>query len=194
MTPQTCPHCHSKISDPKTSFCPICGLFRFGGLRNPQSFPSQFPETKLATNHYASLGTRFLARIIDYTILGILTCLIDWSSGGALIEGWIWFYNGISGIPQVIFAVCISMILFLGYFVVFQSFSGQTPGKWLCRIVVLKQGLRIPGFFSNVFREIGVWITVSTGGWLLLILIFSSRNKGFHDFLSGVEVYRSSES
>ena len=132
MTPQTCPHCHSKISNPETSFCPICGLFRFGGLRNPHSFPSQFPETNLAMNHYASLGTRFLARIIDYTILGILTCLIDWSSGGALIEGWIWFYNGISGIPQVFFAVCISMILFLGYFVVFQSFSGQTPGKWLC--------------------------------------------------------------
>ena len=147
----------------------------------------------MVTTHYASLGARLLARIIDYTIMGILACLIDWGSGGALIEGWVWFFNGISGLPQITFAVSVLLILFLGYFVVFQSLSGQTPGKWLCRIIVLKQENRIPGLFSNVFRELGVWVTVLTGGWLFLILIFSSRNRGFHDFLSRAEVYRISE-
>ena len=147
----------------------------------------------MTTHHYASLDARLLARIIDYTILGILACLIDWGSGGALIEGWVWFFNGISGLPQITFAVSVLLILFLGYFVVFQSLNGQTPGKWFCRIIVLKQENRIPGLFSNVFRELGVWITVLTGGWLFLVLIFSSRNRGFHDFLSGVEVCRTSE-
>ncbi len=147
----------------------------------------------MTPHHYASLGARLLARLIDYTILGILACLIDWGSGGALIEGWVWFFNGISGLPQVTFAVYVLFILFLGYFVVFQSLGGQTPGKWLCRIIVIKPENRIPGLFSNVFRELGLWITVFTGGWLFLVLIFSSRNKGFHDFLSKVEVHRTSE-
>ncbi len=184
MTNQHCPHCQHKIASQKLSYCPICGM-----SLSPQRALQYF----VSENDYAPLGVRLLARLLDYTLIGIVACLLDWSTQGALFEGWQWFADGITGISQVTYSIWIGLILFSGYFVIFQSLSGRTPGKWLCQIIVLQKGQRIPGFFSNIFREIGIGITLATGGWLLLIPIFSSKNKGFHDFLSGVEVYHSPE-
>ena len=184
MTAPKCPHCHHTIPSDRLSYCPICGL-SLQPERTLQYFVSE--------NDYASLGARLLARLIDYTIIGILACLIDWKTRGALVEGWQWFSYGITQLAQVTIALWIGILLFSGYFVIFQSLSGRTPGKWLCQIIVLKQGHLIPGVVSNIFREIGIGLTFLTGGWLLLIPIFSSKNKGFHDFLSGVEVFHSRE-
>ena len=182
MKSQPCPHCQSTIPAP-SSYCPICGL----------SLRPRTPLTRLPESKYASLAPRLLARGIDYALIGILVCLVDWGSQGALLEGWEWFRLGIDGLWQVTFALWVGGILFLGYFVIFQSLSGQTPGKWLCRVAVLKGGVAPAGWVANILRELAVWLTVFTGGWLLLILVFSAKNKGFHDFLSGAEVYQISE-
>ncbi|MBF0287481.1 MAG: RDD family protein [SAR324 cluster bacterium] len=186
MKKNTCPHCQNKIPQQKAIlFCPICGLSLL-------SAPTQIHS--IHKGEYASLGSRLLARLLDYTIIGIIACLIDWITQGSFIEGLEWFRYGIASVSQVTYSVWTGAILFLGYFVIFQSLSGQTPGKKLCQIVVLQQSRedieKIPGFFSNLVREAGIWITWITGGWLFLLLLVSPKNRGFHDFLSRVEVYQ----
>ncbi|MBF0278745.1 MAG: RDD family protein [SAR324 cluster bacterium] len=182
MKNQQCPHCQYRLASTKLSYCPVCGM-ALAAVRTLQPLVSE--------NDYASLGVRLLARLIDYALIGIIACLIDWGTDGALFESWDWFFSGVSGISQVTFSVWIGFILFFGYFVVFQSLSGRTPGKWLCQVIVLKKQEKVPGIFANLFREIGVGITIATGGWLLLIPIFSEKNRCFHDFISGVEVFHS---
>lgn len=182
MKSPSCPHCQSPLAA-KSSYCAICGM----SLRPPASFLRP-PESD-----YAPLFPRILARLVDYTLIGILVCLVDWGSGGALLEGWEWFRLGIRGLSQITLALWVGVILFLGYFVIFHRLSGQTPGKWFCRVAVLKKGVAPAGWVANVLRELGVWLTVLTGGWLFLMCVFSSKNKAFHDFLSGVEVYQVTE-
>ncbi len=186
MKKNTCPHCQNKILLHKaTSFCPICGL---------SLLPTPTQAQTIHKGEYASLGARLLARSLDYTIIGIMACLIDWGTQGSFIEGLEWFGYGITNLSQVTYSVWIGITLFLGYFVIFQTLSGQTPGKKLCQIVVLQQSRvdeeKIPGLFSNLVREIGVWFIWMTGGWLFLFLLFSPKNRGLHDFLSRVEVYQ----
>lgn len=182
MKVQNCPHCDHEISSKRTSFCPVCGL----ALVQKQSFT----QNSIHDNkNYAALGARLLARMIDYVFLGVLALVIDLLTQGAFLDGLEWLSYGISGISQVTYALELGIILFLGYFVIYQTFSGQTLGKWFCQIRVLKENGQIPGLFSNSFREMGLIFTFMTGGWLFLIIIFSGKNKGFHDFLSGVAVY-----
>lgn len=180
MKTQPCPHCQHPIPQRKLRFCPVCGL-------SLKTTPTR--ELSVDPENYAHLGARLLARAIDYTILGILVCLIDWLTGGAFLKGIELFGYGLSHIAHVQYTLALGIILFLGYFVIFQSLCGQTPGKHICRVVVLRKGRQIPGIIQNIFRELGVWFTFMTGGWLFLIYFFSPRHKGLHDFLSGVEVY-----
>ena len=142
----------------------------------------------------APLTGRVLARLIDFTLLGIIACLVDWGTGGAFFQGLEWFGQGIIGLPQVSLSLLLGGFLYPGYFIFFHRYTGQTFGKWLCRLVILKQGQHLPGWTANLLREVTLWLTFATGGWLLCVMFFSAKNRGLHDFISGVTVYTRTDS
>lgn len=182
MKTKPCPHCQNPIPQRKLQFCPICGL----SLKSTES--SLVQESLAGEVRYAPMGARLLARAIDYTLLGIVACLLDWGTDGVFVQSLLLTQEGLSNLPQIQYALWLGIVLFLGYFVIFQSLCGQTLGKWICGVVVVIPSAQIPGVARNFFRELGVWFALMSGGWLLAIYFFSPRHKSFHDFLSGVEV------
>jgi uncharacterized RDD family membrane protein YckC len=142
------------------------------------------------TVDYAGFWVRFFAFLIDTLIL----------------VGIVWLYNGIWGLvsgagffgeevvdpllpdavagPNSSFWALSSVILFLimvAYFICFWGWRGQTPGKMVMRISIVRfDGARI-GWAAAVMRFLGYIISV-----LLFLLgffwvAFDRRRQGFHD-------------
>ena len=142
------------------------------------------------TVDYAGFWVRFFAFLIDALIL----------------VGIVWLYNGIWGLasgagffgeeavdpllpdavvgPSSSFWALSSVILFLmmvAYFICFWGWRGQTPGKMVMRISIVRfDGARI-GWGGAVMRFLGYIISV-----LLFLLgffwvAFDRRRQGFHD-------------
>ncbi len=181
MKTRTCPHCQHALPQGNLRFCPVCGL----SLQPATTFPD-YSYQPLET---APLVSRFLARMIDYIIITILTQLGDRLSDGMLFQSVEWWEYGVEDLPQTPLVLAIFLLLWIGYFVVFHSAAGQTPGKWLCRIIVLNRQRKPLYVWQSLLRELGWVLTLLTGGVLLLKLLFHSERRGFHDMLSQANVY-----
>lgn len=119
----------------------------------------------------ASLVARLVALAIDWIILAVISGVV------ALV-----FSDEILGIGTGF----IVGVLYNGYF--WTQNNGQTPGKSLMGIRVVKtngQGLTI---LDAVIRYVGYYINTALLliGWLWAI--FDSKNQGFHDKLAGTMV------
>ncbi len=83
----------------------------------------------------------------------------------------------------------IMVLLGLTNFVIFPMFAGQSVGKMLTGLRVVKSDGAIPSFKSLLFRHlIGYPITILTGGLGLLFSIFNAKGRALHDYLAGTEV------
>jgi len=119
----------------------------------------------------ASLLGRLIALIVDGIILGVLSFL------AGLILGDRIFGIGVGFIVGVIYN---------SYF--WAQNNGQTPGKSLMGIRVVKTNGQPIGVLDAVIRYIGYYINTFLLflGWLWAV--FDSRNQGFHDKLAGTVV------
>jgi uncharacterized RDD family membrane protein YckC len=119
----------------------------------------------------ASLLGRLIALIVDGIILGVLSFL------AGLILGDRIFGIGVGFIVGVIYN---------SYF--WTQNNGQTPGKSLMGIRVVKTNGQPIGILDAVIRYIGYYINTFLLflGWLWAV--FDSRNQGFHDKLAGTVV------
>ena len=119
----------------------------------------------------ASLLGRLIALIVDGIILGVLSFL------AGLILGDRIFGIGVGFIVGVIYNT---------YF--WTQNNGQTPGKSLMGIRVVKTNGQPIGVLDAVIRYIGYYINTFLLflGWLWAV--FDSRNQGFHDKLAGTVV------
>ena len=119
----------------------------------------------------ASLLGRLIALIVDGIILGVLSFL------AGLILGDEIFGIGVGFIVGVIYNT---------YF--WTQNNGQTPGKSLMGIRVVKTNGQPIGVLDAVIRYIGYYINTFLLflGWLWAV--FDSRNQGFHDKLAGTVV------
>jgi uncharacterized RDD family membrane protein YckC len=119
----------------------------------------------------ASLLGRLIALIVDGIILGVLSFL------AGLILGDRIFGIGVGFIVGVIYN---------SYF--WTQNNGQTPGKSLMGIRVVKTNGQPIGVLDAVIRYIGYYINTFLLflGWLWAV--FDSRNQGFHDKLAGTVV------
>ena len=119
----------------------------------------------------ASLLGRLIALIVDGIILGVLSFL------AGLILGDRIFGIGVGFIVGVIYN---------SYF--WTQNNGQTPGKSLMGVRVVKTNGQPIGILDAVIRYIGYYINTFLLflGWLWAV--FDSRNQGFHDKLAGTVV------
>lgn len=110
----------------------------------------------------ATVGTRFIAVIIDGVILGIITAVLF---GAARETG-----GGISFLVGV---------AYYWYFMTRQA--GQTPGKKLLNIRVIRTDNQPLSDADAVIRYIGYYINsiVFMLGWIWVL--FDAKSQGWHD-------------
>jgi len=130
-----CPKCGKEVRD-DAKFCTKCGTTL---EVDTQSSPA--PSAYVPPSPLGDLGSRIVAGIIDYIIIGIVAAilaiflLIPWVMTGPRTMGtfgpaWIGGVFGMAGVMWV---------LWLIYFTYFEGTSGQTIGKSLIHIRVVKE-------------------------------------------------------
>ena len=140
------------------------------------SAPAVVPQSE---PDYAGLATRTIAFAIDAAAIngvalavGVLTGL-----GLSVLHLPSWAKTAIAVVGGVVY-----LLWTVGYFVVFWSTTGQTPGDRIMRIKVLDRGEGGPlGLVRSVTRLIALILAVIpllAGVWMML---WDRRRRGFHD-------------
>jgi uncharacterized RDD family membrane protein YckC len=143
--------------------------------------------------HYvlASVGNRFLAAAIDH-LIQISAIVIIVVAAGALSD-WVLFSS--MGVWSAALTVLAVFAVYWGYFVVFETlWSGQTPGKRMMRLRVVREDGRPVRFFEvfvrNLLRvaiDIQPLPSYAIG---VVSIIFSPRSKRVGDFVAGTVVVK----
>ncbi len=139
----------------------------------------------------AGIGSRFLGLAID-TLLQIVLYIV-----GSLLLAWI----GISGIARYLLWVPTSWIpaiailfffgVYWGYFAIFEIFwKGQTPGKRLAKIRVIKESGRPINAYEAIARNLMRAIDGLPGmyGAGIVCMMLNAQNRRIGDFVAGTVV------
>lgn len=143
--------------------------------------------------HYvlASVGNRFLAAAIDH-LIQISAIVIILVAAGAMSD---WALFSSMGVWSAALTVLAVFGVYWGYFVVFETlWSGQTPGKRMMRLRVVREDGRPVRFFEvfvrNLLRvaiDIQPMPSYAIG---VVSIIFSPRSKRVGDFVAGTVVVK----
>lgn len=143
--------------------------------------------------HYvlANIGNRFLAAGIDHliqTVTGILIIVI----AGSVSEWRV--FSSMDGWAAAI-TVLLIFSLYWGYFVIFETiWSGQTPGKRLMKLRVVREDGRPVRFFEvfvrNLLRLAIDFQPFPSYAIGVMSIIFSARSKRIGDFVAGTVVIK----
>ena len=141
-------------------------------------------------NTSPGLFRRLLARVIDYQMIFIFFLFSDFLTDGLIMENMHWFMKQVTGVPTQRLTVLHLSLLFAGYFILFHSLGGQTPGKFICAVRVIRQDesesdfkTESPNLARNIFRELGWLLGLLLGGWPLLLVFLNRKRRGLHDWL-----------
>lgn len=182
---------------------PDSGGDRFaGGAHHAQpSTPPEAGQAVLGSGQQvvlASAGARLGARLLDWLILGLLqlgalfamvATLVAVFNGDTARDGW--------DVYTVVGALVVAALA-AAYEVVFVAVKGQTPGKMIVKIRVVRAGSGgVPGAGKSALRwfvPVGV-LFVPFVGWLFvpvvyLALLWDGNRQGWHDKAAGTLVVR----
>ncbi len=124
------------------------------------------------------------AILIDYILLisiPVASLLIGRSFGN---DGSKLLNSEISNVGWLIF-----LLLALTNFLIFPMFSGQSIGKMITGIRIVKSDGSAPGFASIILRNVvGYPLTLLSGGLGFLIAAFSESGRAVHDYLGNTVV------
>ena len=143
--------------------------------------------------HYvlANVGNRFLAAAIDHLIqagLGFVVLVL----AGAFNSGRLF---SSMGVWAAAITVLVIFAIYWGYFVAFETlWSGQTPGKRIMRLRVVREDGRPVRFFEvftrNLLRLALDFQPFPTYAIGVISIIFSARSKRVGDFVAGTVVVK----
>src|SRR2546423_1521016 len=143
--------------------------------------------------HYvlASVGNRFLAAAIDHLIqVGLI--LVVFVFAGAFTDWKLFASINVWAAALTVLAV---FAIYWGYFVVFETlWSGQTPGKRMMRLRVVREDGRPVRFFEvfvrNLLRLALDFQPIPSYAIGVVSIIFSARSKRVGDFVAGTVVVK----
>ena len=143
--------------------------------------------------HYvlANVGNRFLAAAIDHLIqLGLMLLILILA--GALSN---WNLFASMGVWTAALTVLVVFAIYWGYFVLFETlWSGQTPGKRIMRLRVVREDGRPVRFFEvfvrNLLRLALDFQPFPSYAIGVISIIFSARSKRVGDFVAGTVVVK----
>ena len=143
--------------------------------------------------HYilANVGNRFLAAAIDHFIQ-VLTFVLILVIAGAFSD---WRLFNAMSVWAAALLVLVVFAIYWGYFVAFETlWSGQTPGKRIMRLRVVREDGRPVRFFEvfvrNLLRLAIDFMPFPTYAIGVVSIIFSARSKRVGDFVAGTVVVK----
>ncbi len=132
----------------------------------------------------APFALRCGAILIDYILLVIIPV-------GSLLLGRFFEYDGTKLLNNELSSAAwlITLLLALTNFIIFPLFSGQSLGKILTGIKVVKIDGGEPALKNLIVRHIiGYPLVFLTFGLGFLIAVFNRKGRALHDFLAGTVV------
>lgn len=156
------------------------------GVQTPEQVELRFP--------LAGIGSRFLAVLLDsliqlgVSIVLVIVALVVFSAGGSR-----WFH-GMSDTAGKWFVALLVLGYFLllwGYYALFEAFSnGQTPGKRVLKIRVIKDSGRQITFFESLARNLLRVIDSLPSAYLtgVISILCTAQNKRLGDLVAGTIV------
>jgi uncharacterized RDD family membrane protein YckC len=155
----------------------------------------------------ADVGVRFLARLVDSALIGLVTAIL----GGLVTAGLLlgshasplsgWGFGGGSSRAATAVSAVISAVITLGYFTLMESLRGQTLGKMIFKLQTRSPGGGNPtteeALKRNAFTAIPIIGAVpflgTASSLLSLIAVItiavtihrSASHQGWHDDLAG---------
>jgi uncharacterized RDD family membrane protein YckC len=149
------------------------------------------PEVVTIAFDVAGVGSRCLAATIDTTLI----LLLQAGLGAAIFAVASLFPEGLSSATDLVFALwsIVAFVLLWGYYLLFELlWSGQSPGKRLIGLRVVREGGRPLDFSASALRNlIRVVDFLPIGYGLGVIAIFvDRRGRRLGDFAAGTLVVR----
>src|SRR6185369_365740 len=146
--------------------------------------------------HYvlANVGNRFLAAAIDHLIQASAILIVIVVAGA--FSDWRLFNS--MGVWAAALTVLAIFAIYWGYFVAFETlWSGQTPGKLIMRLRVVREDGRPVRFFEvfvrNLLRVAIDFQPLPSYAIGVVSIIFSARSKRVGDFVAGTVVVKERE-
>ena len=145
----------------------------------------------------ASIGNRFLACAVDHALQGLVLAIIGLAS--AIIANYSSVWEFFASAPNWVYAIMIILLflVFSGYFVFFEwIWSGQTPGKRLMKLRVLREDGRPITFWEAAVRNLLRAFDMMPAPFysIGLISVFAnSRDQRVGDMVAGTVVVRERE-
>lgn len=202
---KTCPVCGLEQSSALA--CRGCGVIfarlaerRHQELPEPTSQPQPAPAAA-ADNHTvndrptprqmakAGFGLRFIAMLIDGLVFSVAVLLVALGLGGIIAH----FGDANPQLMTMMVLLAIFVLLALSSLlqVFFIGYCGQTPGKMVTRIKVIRCSGAEVGFGAAIFREvIGKLISALLLGCGYLMVLFDEQHQGLHDKIADTYVVK----
>ena len=143
--------------------------------------------------HYvlANIGNRFLAAAIDHLIQTVAMVIVLVVAGA--LSSWRLFSS--MDVWAAAITVLVVFAIYWGYFVAFETlWSGQTPGKRIMRLRVVREDGRPVRFFEvfvrNLLRLAIDLQPLPSYAIGVVSIIFSERSKRVGDFVAGTVVVK----
>lgn len=153
------------------------------GIDTPEQVQLRFP--------LAGLGSRFLALLVDLAIQFaaniLLVILVAVALAATAKTGALNHMSNAAGKWFVAGIILVYFLLFWGYFSLFEAFSnGQTPGKRVLKIRVIKDSGRQITFFEALARNLLRVVDALPGVYLVgvLSILFTKQNKRLGDLVA----------
>ncbi len=148
------------------------------------------PENVLLEYELAGLGSRFAALLIDHLLQGILVLV----AGIAVFAGGVDLHV-LGGYNKMVIAagIVLVFIIIFGYFVFFEMLmGGQTPGKKIFGLKVVKQSGEPIGFIESFLRNILRIPDLLPMNYLAgsLFIFFSKQYKRIGDYAANTIVIK----
>jgi len=165
----------------------------------PVPIPPGSPQTEppQINVRWAGFWARGVAFLIDLIILDLLFLILALTGSFAMGISLRSIHLEIPSEELVLFLLGLYLLIWFllnsAYFIFFLGYGGQTPGKMLLRIRVLKKDQQPLTWGRAVLRTLGYLIS----GFLLLgigflMIAFHPQKRGLHDLISGTLVIHES--
>ena len=140
----------------------------------------------------AGFWIRGLAFLVD----AMLVALLAWI-GGVLVQGSVSLGGVVSSAPDAALewlesaaGMLLGLLIETAYFTLFVGHSGQTPGKRLLRLKVIRVSGEAVGFPLAFLRWLAQGISFLALGVGYLMIAFTRDKQGLHDKIAGTFVVR----
>jgi uncharacterized RDD family membrane protein YckC len=144
------------------------------------------PEQVHLEFELAGIGSRFMALLVDSLIQGLMYLVLGITAGVLMAS---LFASARTWVGAV--AIFVVFLIYWGYFVLFETFwKGQTPGKRVAKIRVIKDSGRPISAFESMSRNL---LRVADGfpgfyGVGVITMLLNKQNRRLGDFVAGTLV------